>query len=63
MFTCGGVPYAGVTTITLLSELSSGHRLDKPNNAACSKDMYVCACNGLDSAVDGYQLMKSQILA
>ena len=63
MFTCGGVPYAGVPAITLLRELSSGHRLDKPKNAACSNDMYVCVYKGLDSAVDGYQLMKSQILA
>ena len=56
MFTCGGVPYAGVPATTLLCELSSGHRLDKPKNAACSNDMYVCMYNSSESAVDGYQL-------
>ena len=48
MFTCGGVPYAGVPTTTLLRELSSGHRLDKPKNAACTNEMYVCVYKGLE---------------
>ena len=47
VFTCGGVPYAGVPTTALCSELKSGHRLDRPSNLACSDDMYVvrdCLC-------------------
>ena len=47
VFTCGGVPYAGVPATTLCSELKSGHRLDRPSNLACSDDMYVvrdCVC-------------------
>ena len=39
VFTCGGVPYAGVPATTLLSELRCGHRLDRPSNTACSDDM------------------------
>ena len=41
VFTCGGVPYAGVPVTTMLNELCCGHRLDKPKNAACSIDVYV----------------------
>ena len=41
VFTCGGVPYAGVPVTTLLSELRSGHRLNRPTNLSCSDDMYV----------------------
>ncbi|CAI7994730.1 Tyrosine-protein kinase transforming protein SEA [Geodia barretti] len=40
VFTCGGVPYAGVPVTTLLSELRSGHRLDRPSNIACSDDIW-----------------------
>ena len=39
VFTCGGVPYAGVPVMTLLSELRSGHRLDRPSNTTCSSEM------------------------
>ena len=42
VFTCGGVPYAGVPAMTLLNELHSGHRLDRPSNTACSHQMYDC---------------------
>ena len=37
--TCGSVPYTGVPAMTLLSELRSGHRLERPSNAACSDTM------------------------
>ncbi|CAI8047951.1 Tyrosine-protein kinase transforming protein SEA [Geodia barretti] len=40
VFTCGGVPYAGVPVTTLLSELRSGHRLDRPSNISCSDDIW-----------------------
>ena len=39
VFTCGGVPYAGVPATTLLRELRCGHRLNRPSNTACSDDM------------------------
>ena len=42
VFTCGGVPYAGVPAMTLLNELRSGHRLDRPSSTACSQQMYDC---------------------
>ena len=42
VFTCGGVPYAGVPAMTLLNEFRSGHRLDRPSNTACSHQMYDC---------------------
>ena len=41
VFTCGGVPYAGIPVASLLRELRSGHRLDRPSNISCSNDMYV----------------------
>ena len=37
----GKIPYPGVDPISLSSLLESGHRLDKPNNAACSEEMLV----------------------
>ena len=40
VFTCGRVPYTGVPAMTLLSELQSGHRLDRPTNITCSDEMY-----------------------
>ena len=40
VFTCGRVPYTGVPVMTLLSELNSGHRLDRPSNITCSNEMY-----------------------
>ena len=39
VMSCGGVPYAGVPTMSLLRHLHSGHRLDRPRNTACSSDM------------------------
>ena len=41
LFTGGKIPYPGVDPISLSSLLESGHRLDKPNNAACSEEMLV----------------------
>ncbi|CAI8019402.1 Fibroblast growth factor receptor 1 [Geodia barretti] len=41
VFTCGRIPYTGVSAMTLLSELRSGHRLERPSNVACSNEMYV----------------------
>ena len=41
VFTCGRVPYTGVPALTLLKELSTGYRLSRPSNAACSDEMYV----------------------
>ena len=40
VFTCGRVPYTGVPVTTLLSELHSGHRLERPTNITCSNEMY-----------------------
>ena len=40
LFTGGKIPYPGVDPISLSSLLESGHRLDKPKNAACSEEMY-----------------------
>ena len=39
VFTCGGVPYAGIPAMSLLSQLRNGHRLDRPSNVTCSDDM------------------------
>ena len=39
VFTCGRVPYTGVPAMALLSQLRSGHRLDRPRNATCSDEM------------------------
>ena len=41
VFTGGSVPYAGVPALTLLRELSSGHRLARPSNDVCSDEMYI----------------------
>ena len=40
LFTGGKIPYPGVDPVSLPSLLESGHRLDKPKNAACSEKMY-----------------------
>ena len=50
VFTCGRVPYTGVPAMTLLTELHSGHRLERPTNAACSDQMYVDVLRYLDFA-------------
>ena len=44
LFTGGKNPYPGVDPVSLPNLLESGHRLDKPNNAACSEEMLV-RCN------------------
>ena len=36
VLTCGGIPYAGVPVMTLLTQLRSGHRLNRPSNLVCS---------------------------
>ena len=41
LFTGGKIPYPGVDPISLSNHLENGHRLDKPNNAACSEEMLV----------------------
>ena len=41
IFTTGTVPYPGVHPMTLAQELSNGLRLYKPDNTACSDQMYV----------------------
>ena len=40
VFTCGRVPYSGITPLSLLGALRNGERLDTPNNTACSDEMY-----------------------
>ena len=40
VFTGGRVPYTGLPAMTLLSELHSGHRLERPTNITCSNEMY-----------------------
>ena len=40
LFTGGKIPYPGVDPVSLSGLLESGHRLDRPNNAACSEEMY-----------------------
>ena len=40
LFTGGKIPYPGVDPVSLSGLLESGHRLDKPKNAACSEEMY-----------------------
>ena len=39
IFTCGAIPYGGIRALSLLKELQSGKRLEKPNNMACHDDM------------------------
>ena len=39
VFTCGQVPYHGIRVTRLCSVLTSGERLDKPTNSACSDEM------------------------
>ena len=41
IFTCVRVPYAGMHAMSLLSELKSGYRLEKPGNMACNNAMLV----------------------
>ena len=41
IFSCGKNPYPGVDAFTLVKFLDGGGRLNKPENAACSQEMYV----------------------
>ena len=41
IFTCGKVPYHGISCMALPGLLCSGEHLEKPHNAACSDDTYV----------------------
>ena len=40
IFSGGKTPYPGVDPFTLIRFLGDGRRLDKPNNPACSQEMY-----------------------
>ena len=40
IFTGGQVPYDGIRPTSLKTELQGGKRLEKPNNTACSDEMY-----------------------
>ena len=39
VFTCGLVPYHGISAMAVLNVLKNGERLDKPDNVACSDGM------------------------
>ena len=41
MFTCGQVPYSGIPVTKLFNMLTSGVRLDRPINSACTDEMLV----------------------
>ena len=41
IFTCGRVPYSEVPATSLLRTLQRGQRLARPDNYACSDNMYV----------------------
>ena len=40
MFSGGRIPYSGVDAMSMLNILESGTRLEKPDNAAYSPEMY-----------------------
>lgn len=40
VFSGGKVPYGGIKPLSILGMLEAGHRMNKPANAACSKEMY-----------------------
>ena len=40
IFTGGQVPYAGVKPLSLKILFQEGKRLEKPDNSACSSEMY-----------------------
>ena len=40
IFTCGRIPYSGVPAMSLLRTLQRGERLERPDNEACSDEMY-----------------------
>ena len=39
LFTCGRVPYSGISVMSVLRLLKEGQRLEKPENTACSNEM------------------------
>ena len=39
LFTCGRVPYSGISVMNLLKAPKAGERLEKPENAALSNEM------------------------
>ena len=41
LFTCGSVPYSGISIMSVLKAIKAGQRLEKPENAACSNEMLV----------------------
>ncbi|CAI8044612.1 Tyrosine kinase receptor Cad96Ca [Geodia barretti] len=40
IFTCGRIPFTGIPAMGLLKELQRGQRLERPNNEACSVEIY-----------------------
>ena len=42
VFSGGKSPYPGVDPLSLVEILESGRRLNKPTNAACTDETYVC---------------------
>ncbi|CAI8052095.1 Tyrosine-protein kinase transforming protein SEA [Geodia barretti] len=40
IFTCGGVPYAGIHPMIVLREVRSGKRLERPSNLACCDEIW-----------------------
>lgn len=41
VFTAGSTPYPGLHPMTVIKQLDGGLRLEKPDNTACSEEMYV----------------------
>ena len=41
IFSGGKAPFPGADPLTLMQRLEEGDRLPKPNNAACTDEMYV----------------------
>ena len=45
IFTCGRIPYAGISAMGLLKALQSGEKLEKPDNEVCQDEMLVICSN------------------
>ena len=41
MFSGGKMPYGGLSPLSLAKLLKDGERMEAPDNAACSQEMYV----------------------
>ena len=41
MFSGGKMPYGGLSPLSLSKLLKDGERMEAPDNAACSQEMYV----------------------